>query len=90
MVMAALGNRSHFNCREYPAGAEHFLKTDESFPNRPSMTCFGTRVGDDEPCSQSVLIPPGQAASGIFVDGLARRKRWQALEELAVLRQGRN
>ncbi len=34
--MAALGNRSHFNCREYPAGAEHFLKTGESFPEPTS------------------------------------------------------
>ncbi len=39
VVKAALGNRSHLNFREYPAGAEHFLKTGESFPEPTFDAC---------------------------------------------------
>ncbi|SCB35610.1 isocitrate/isopropylmalate dehydrogenase family protein [Rhizobium multihospitium] len=39
VVKAALGNRSHLNFREYPAGAEHFLKTGESFPEPTFNAC---------------------------------------------------
>lgn len=39
VVKAALGNRSPLNFREYPAGAEHFLKTGESFPEPTFNAC---------------------------------------------------
>ncbi|MFM2281874.1 MAG: hypothetical protein RLZZ444_4105 [Pseudomonadota bacterium] len=39
VVKAALGNGSPLNFREYPAGAEHFLKTGESFPEPTFDAC---------------------------------------------------
>jgi 3-isopropylmalate dehydrogenase len=39
VVRAALGNRSPLNFREYPAGAEHYLKTGESFPDASFEGC---------------------------------------------------
>ncbi len=39
VVRAALGNRSPLNFREYPAGAEHFLRTGESFPEPTFAAC---------------------------------------------------
>lgn len=39
VVRAALGNHSPLNFREYPAGAEHFLKTGDSFPEQTFAAC---------------------------------------------------
>lgn len=39
VVKAALGNHSPLNFREYPAGAEHFLETGESFPEPTFAAC---------------------------------------------------
>lgn len=39
VVKAALGNQSPLDFRDYPAGAEHFLKTGESFPEPTFQAC---------------------------------------------------
>ena len=39
VVKAALGSSSKFNYTEYPAGAEHFLKTGVSFPEETFEGC---------------------------------------------------